>query len=29
MDEFHYYADPERGLAWQVPLLTLPRVSSC
>jgi superfamily II RNA helicase len=26
MDEFHFYADPERGLAWQVPLLTLPRV---
>ncbi|MDJ0866794.1 MAG: DUF3516 domain-containing protein [Myxococcota bacterium] len=24
MDEFHYYADPERGVAWQVPLLTLP-----
>ncbi|MCU0780365.1 MAG: DEAD/DEAH box helicase, partial [Akkermansiaceae bacterium] len=25
MDEFHYYADPERGSAWQIPLLTLPR----
>jgi len=25
MDEFHYYSDPERGYAWQVPLLTLPR----
>lgn len=24
MDEFHYYADPSRGVAWQVPLLTLP-----
>lgn len=24
MDEFHYYADPERGWAWQVPLLTMP-----
>jgi len=24
MDEFHYYADAERGYAWQVPLLTLP-----
>ena len=24
MDEFHYYADRERGTAWQVPLLTLP-----
>jgi superfamily II RNA helicase len=26
MDEFHFYADPERGWAWQVPLLELPRV---
>ena len=25
MDEFHYYSDHERGVAWQVPLLTLPR----
>jgi superfamily II RNA helicase len=25
MDEFHYYADRERGAAWQVPLLTLPQ----
>jgi superfamily II RNA helicase len=24
MDEFHYVADPERGWAWQVPLLELP-----
>ena len=23
MDEFHYYADPERGWAWQVPLIEL------
>ncbi|HYF34689.1 MAG TPA: DUF3516 domain-containing protein, partial [Prosthecobacter sp.] len=23
LDEFHYYADPERGVAWQVPLLTM------
>jgi hypothetical protein len=23
MDEFHYYSDPERGWAWQVPLITL------
>ena len=23
MDEFHYYADKERGVAWQVPLLLL------
>ncbi len=26
MDEFHFYSDPERGWAWQVPLLTLPHV---
>ncbi|MDZ4288927.1 MAG: DUF3516 domain-containing protein, partial [Prosthecobacter sp.] len=25
MDEFHYYADQERGVAWQVPLLTMSR----
>lgn len=25
MDEFHYYADRDRGWAWQVPLLELPR----
>ncbi len=25
MDEFHYYADRDRGAAWQVPLLTLPQ----
>lgn len=25
MDEFHYYADRDRGVAWQVPLLTMPR----
>src|SRR3954447_363392 len=24
MDEFHYYADGQRGWAWQVPLLSLP-----
>lgn len=23
MDEFHYYADPERGTAWQIPLVAL------
>lgn len=23
MDEFHFYSDRERGVAWQVPLLTL------
>src|SRR5664279_2531137 len=26
MDEFHFYADPDRGWAWQVPLLILPNV---
>ncbi len=25
MDEFHWYADRDRGVAWQVPLLTLPQ----
>ncbi|WP_091701983.1 RNA helicase [Microbacterium sp. cf046] len=25
MDEFHYYGDPDRGWAWQVPLLLLSR----
>jgi len=24
MDEFHYYGDKERGVAWQVPLLSMP-----
>ncbi|HLS45981.1 MAG TPA: DUF3516 domain-containing protein, partial [Ornithinicoccus sp.] len=24
MDEFHFYSDPDRGWAWQVPLLELP-----
>jgi superfamily II RNA helicase len=24
MDEFHYYSDRDRGIAWQLPLLTLP-----
>ena len=24
MDEFHYYGDRDRGMAWQVPLLALP-----
>jgi superfamily II RNA helicase len=27
MDEFHYYGDAERGWAWQVPLLALPRAT--
>src|SRR5258706_887070 len=26
MDEFHFYAEPDRGWAWQVPLIELPRV---
>ena len=26
MDEFHYYGDPDRGWAWQLPLLQLPEV---
>jgi len=25
LDEFHYYGDRDRGVAWQVPLITLPR----
>ncbi len=25
MDEFHFYADPDRGWAWQVPLLEMVR----
>jgi superfamily II RNA helicase len=25
MDEFHWYADRDRGVAWQVPLVTLPQ----
>ncbi len=25
MDEFHYYSDRDRGVAWQIPLLTLSR----
>jgi len=25
MDEFHFYADPQRGWAWQVPLIELPQ----
>ncbi len=27
LDEFHYYADRDRGWAWQVPLLTLPQAT--
>ncbi|MDO4401092.1 MAG: DUF3516 domain-containing protein [Coriobacteriia bacterium] len=26
MDEFHFFGDPDRGWAWQVPLLMLPDV---
>lgn len=26
-DEFHYYADRDRGTAWQIPLLTLPQAT--
>ncbi|MFF4414210.1 DEAD/DEAH box helicase [Streptosporangium sp. NPDC001559] len=26
MDEFHFYAEPDRGWAWQVPLIELPNV---
>src|SRR5437588_1403143 len=25
IDEFHFYSDPDRGWAWQVPILELPR----
>jgi len=25
MDEFHFYSEPDRGWAWQVPLLALPQ----
>jgi superfamily II RNA helicase len=27
MDEFHYYADRERGAAWQIPLLSLDKTT--
>ena len=27
MDEFHYYGDRERGMAWQIPLLCLPKTT--
>ncbi|MFE0463885.1 DEAD/DEAH box helicase [Kitasatospora sp. NPDC058965] len=26
MDEFHFYAEPDRGWAWQIPILELPQV---
>ncbi|MDN5790603.1 MAG: DUF3516 domain-containing protein [Micrococcales bacterium] len=25
MDEFHFYSDPDRGWAWQVPIIELPQ----
>jgi superfamily II RNA helicase len=25
MDEFHFYSEPDRGWAWQVPIIELPR----
>src|ERR671916_456784 len=28
MDEFHFYAEPDRGWAWQVPLIELPQAQS-
>ncbi|MFN7132398.1 MAG: DEAD/DEAH box helicase, partial [Myxococcales bacterium] len=27
MDEFHYYADRERGVAWHLPLISLPQTT--
>jgi superfamily II RNA helicase len=27
IDEFHYYSDLERGVAWQIPLLCLPQAT--
>lgn len=27
MDEFHYYGDKERGIAWQIPLIALPKTT--
>ncbi len=27
MDEFHYYADRERGMAWQLPLIGMPKAT--
>ncbi|MBW2527760.1 MAG: DUF3516 domain-containing protein [Deltaproteobacteria bacterium] len=27
LDEFHYYADRDRGVAWQIPLLALPQTT--
>ncbi|MCA9681305.1 MAG: DUF3516 domain-containing protein [Myxococcales bacterium] len=27
LDEFHFFADRDRGVAWQIPLLTLPQTT--
>lgn len=27
MDEFHYYGDRDRGISWQLPLLTMPQAT--
>ncbi len=27
LDEFHFYADRDRGVAWQIPLLTMPQTT--
>jgi superfamily II RNA helicase len=27
LDEFHFFADRDRGIAWQIPLLTLPQTT--
>ena len=27
LDEFHYYGDRDRGMAWQIPLLSLPQTT--
>ncbi len=29
MDEFHFYSDPQRGWAWQLPLWSFRRRNSC
>lgn len=29
IDEFHYYSDRDRGISWQLPLLTLPQARFC
>jgi len=27
IDEFHYFGDPDRGMAWQIPLVAMPHVA--